>query len=325
MEGNNCIIWYRPETKTEVNWAGDPNKSIILDKKGLSPRNSFELWKEIVDCTSKPWLQPELDTAAAYANGLQRQINLIKITQEEQKYRKLSEMLKEANAELENMNWISSHDLQEPLRKMQLISSHLLYEDEIPEAAQRSLKRLNISAERMRTLLQDILKYTRLKYSEDDFEEVNLNQLVGQVAQELIEDSDAIELKVGNLPEIMGVPFFLKQLFSNLISNSIKYSKTDVPIRIEIEANKKPVAYPTTKDELYYLIKVADNGIGFEQKYAESIFNVFKRLHLATEYSGSGVGLALCKKIVKNHRGYITAKSTVGKGTEISIYFPVDG
>src|SRR5690606_3480260 len=146
MEGRNCIIWYRSETKTEVNWAGDPNKSIILDKKGLSPRNSFELWKEIVNCTSKPWLQPELDTAVAYANGLQRQINLIKITQEEQKYRKLSEMLKEANAELENMNWISSHDLQEPLRKMQLISSHLLYEDEIPEAAQRSLKRLNISA-----------------------------------------------------------------------------------------------------------------------------------------------------------------------------------
>ncbi|SFU16089.1 Bacteriophytochrome (light-regulated signal transduction histidine kinase) [Algoriphagus locisalis] len=325
MEGSNCIIWYRSETKTEVNWAGDPSKSIILDKKGLSPRNSFELWKEIVNCTSKPWLQPELDTAAAYSNGLQRQINLIKITQEEQKYRKLSEMLKEANAELENMNWISSHDLQEPLRKMQLISSHLLYEDEIPEAAQKSLKRLNISAERMQTLLQDILKYTRLKYSEEDFELVGLNQLVGLVADELTEDSEAIELKVGSLPQIMGVPFFLKQLFSNLISNSIKYSKTDVPIEIQIKAKQKPVAYPTTKDESYYLIKVIDNGIGFEQKYAESIFNVFTRLHLATEYSGSGVGLALCKKIVKNHRGYITAKSSVGKGTEISIYFPVEG
>ena len=325
IEGNNCIMWFRSETKTEVNWAGDPSKSIILDKKGLSPRNSFELWKEIVNCTSKPWIQPELDTAAAYANGLQRQINLIKITQEEQKYRKLSEMLKEANAELENMNWISSHDLQEPLRKMQLISSHLLYEDEIPETAQRSLKRLNLSAERMRTLLQDILKYTRLKYSEEDFEQVDLNKLVGEVAQELGNDSDPNTIQVGNLPVVMGVPFFLKQLFSNLVSNSIKYAKQDIPIRVEVKANQKPVSYPTPKDEHYFLIKVSDNGIGFEQKYAESIFNIFTRLHLATEYSGSGVGLALCKKIMKNHRGYITAISTPGKGTQINLYFPVEG
>ncbi|MFC5625244.1 ATP-binding protein [Algoriphagus winogradskyi] len=323
VEGDNCIIWYRSETKKEVNWAGDPSKSIILDKKGLSPRNSFELWKEIVDCTSKPWLQPELDTAAAYANGLQRQINLIKITQEEQKYRKLSEMLREANAELENMNWISSHDLQEPLRKMQLISSHLLYEDEVPENVQKSLKRLNISAERMRTLLQDILKYTRLKYSEEDFERVDLSKLVGEVARELGDDSDPNTIQLDELPTVLGVPFFLKQLFSNLISNSIKYAKAYEPIRVKVKSAPKPVNYPTEKDEPYYLIKVIDNGIGFDQKYAESIFNIFTRLHLATEYSGSGVGLALCKKIMKNHRGYISAESTPGNGTEISIYFPL--
>ena len=324
IEGNNSIIWYRPETKTEVNWAGDPNKSIILDEKGLSPRNSFKLWKEFVDCTSKPWLQPELDTAAAYANGLQRQINLIKITKEEQKYRKLSEMLKEANAELENMNWISSHDLQEPLRKMQLISSHLLFEDKVSDTVHHSLKRLNFSAERMRTLLQDILKYTRLKYSEDDFEPVDLNELVNEVGNELSDDSEFISIETENLPEVKGIPFFLKQLFSNLISNSIKYAKAEVPTKISISGHNKPVPYPDGSDDLHHLIILKDNGIGFDQKHAESIFNVFTRLHRSNEYSGSGVGLALCKKIMQNHRGYISASSTPGQGTEISLYFPIE-
>ena len=324
IEGNNSIIWYRPETKTEVNWAGDPNKSIILDEKGLSPRNSFKLWKEFVDCTSKPWLQPELDTAAAYTNGLQRQINLIKITKEEQKYRKLSEMLKEANAELENMNWISSHDLQEPLRKMQLISSHLLFEDKVSDTVHHSLKRLNFSAERMRTLLQDILKYTRLKYSEDDFETVDLNELVNEVGNELRDDSEFISIETENLPEVKGIPFFLKQLFSNLISNSIKYAKAEVPTKISISGHNKPVQYPDGSYDLHHLIILKDNGIGFDQKHAESIFNVFTRLHRSNEYSGSGVGLALCKKIMQNHRGYISASSTPGQGTEISLYFPIE-
>ncbi|MCE7054497.1 ATP-binding protein [Algoriphagus sp. AGSA1] len=324
IESKNCVMWYRPETKTEVNWAGDPSKSIILNKKGLSPRNSFKLWKEIVDCTSKPWLQPELDAAAAYANGLQRQINLIKITQEEQKYRKLSEMLKEANAELENMNWISSHDLQEPLRKMQLISSHLLSEEELPSNIQHSLKRLNLSAEKMRTLLQDILKYTRLKYSEESFENVRLTELVKQVAEEISgDDHPSTEITISDLPEIVGMPFFLKQLFSNLIANAIKYGKQDGQKEISVTYHPEAVAYPTADDQLYHLILVRDNGIGFEQKYAESIFNIFTRLHAHSEYSGSGVGLALCKKIMKNHKGHISASSSPGKGTEIRVYFPV--
>ncbi|PZX61292.1 light-regulated signal transduction histidine kinase (bacteriophytochrome) [Algoriphagus ratkowskyi] len=323
LEENNCIIWYRPETKSEVTWAGDPKKSIIKNEKGLHPRNSFELWKEIVNCTSKPWLQPEIDMAAFYANGLQRQINLIKITREEQKYRRLSEMLKEANAELENMNWISSHDLQEPLRKMQLISSHLLSEEELSPSIMNSLQRLNISAKRMRTLLQDILKYTRLKYSEESFEHVDLKKLIEEIVTDTNDDlSLSAKIEVQQLPHIMGIPFFLKQLFSNLISNSIKYAKDGVPPTIEITSRANSIPYSTGNNGKFWVVSVSDNGIGFDQKYAETIFNVFTRLHLATEYSGSGVGLALCKKIMKNHKGYITAVSNPGEGTVINLYFP---
>ncbi|WP_297332569.1 ATP-binding protein [Flavobacterium sp.] len=328
MDNNNCIMWFRPETKTEVNWGGDPSKSIIKDEKGLSPRRSFELWKEIVDCTAKPWLEPELETAQAYAYSLQKQINLLVITQEEEKYRKLSELLRETNSELENINWISTHDLQEPLRKIQLISSRLLSkEDKIPDSVQDSILRMNASASRMQTLLIDILKYTRLKHTDDSFENINLNELLDEVKADLPEtlgDVPPAEIIAGNLPIIHGIPFLLKQLFSNLIANSIKYASPDRQPIVKITAGDNPVRYRQDESNLYQVIYVQDNGIGFEQQFADSIFNIFTRLHSASEYKGSGVGLALCKKIMQNHKGYIAASGKPGEGATISIYFPVN-
>lgn len=322
----DCIIWYRPETKTEINWGGDPNKSIIKDKNGLSPRNSFKLWKEIVDCMSKPWQQPELDTAAAYANSLQRQINLHTITLEEEKYRKLSELLKAANSELENINWISTHDLQEPLRKIQLLASRTLSKEPgIPENVQETIKRMNSSANRMQTLLVDILKYTRLKHSEGSFEDLNLIELLEEVKTDMAEsinESNA-NIVIHNLPYIYGHPFLIKQLFSNLIANSIKYASPDRNPVITITAFDEPVIYKNP-NELYHVIHFSDNGIGFDQEYAESVFNIFTRLHTTADYKGSGVGLALCKKIMQNHNGHISAVSRLNEGTVISVYFPVN-
>jgi chemotaxis family two-component system sensor kinase Cph1 len=324
-ENNNCILWFRPETKVEVKWAGDPNKAIIKDKNGLSPRNSFKLWNEIVNCQSKPWIQPELDAATAYANSLQRQINLLAITREEEKYRKLSEVLKEANSELENINWISTHDLQEPLRKIQLISSRILIkEDDISSNVQDAIKRMNNSANRMQTLLVDILKYTKLKNNDDSFEDVDINIIIEELKIELAEsinEKSAI-IEHGQLPIIKGVPFLLKQLFSNLISNSIKYSSPDRDPVINITVKPEPQHYNSLEIDLYTVINVADNGIGFEQSYAESIFNIFTRLHANNEYKGSGVGLALCKKIMQSHSGHIKASSTPDAGTVISMFFP---
>lgn len=323
-ENSNCIIWYRPETKTEVNWGGDPEKAIIKDEKGLSPRNSFKLWKEIVSCQSKPWLQPELDTAAAYANSLQRQINLLVISREEEKYRKLSEILKETNAELENINWISTHDLQEPLRKIQLISSRiLLKEPELSETVQDSIQRMNASANRMQTLLVDILKYTKLKQSDDAFIDVNLNEVLEEIRTELSESADRPEVIIDPLPVVQGVPFLIKQLFSNLVTNSLKYSSPERQTKIKITSEHNPLPYTNGESTLYHVVHVADNGIGFEQQYAESIFNIFTKLHASSDYKGSGVGLALCKKIMQTHHGYISASGEAGVGAVFSLYFPV--
>lgn len=324
LESNNCIIWYRPETKTEVFWAGDPAKSIIKDEKGLSPRNSFKLWKEVVEGTSKPWFQSELDITASYAFSLQRQLNMILLVKEEEKYRTLSEMLKEANAELENINWISSHDLQEPLRKLQLISSHLLDAEDVSTHMQHMLTRLNSTAEKMQVLLADILKYTRLKNNQDSFEFLKLEALVKEVTDDQVESSDTeVTFVIGELPQIKGVRFLLKQLFSNLFSNSIKYAQEGIAPIIEISYERSRHNFTSIVDESYDVITILDNGIGFEQKYAESIFNIFTKLHNSSQYAGSGIGLALCKKIMQKHHGYIIATSTPGQGTCINLYFPV--
>ncbi|AWH86020.1 histidine kinase [Flavobacterium album] len=328
IDSNNCIIWFRPETITEVNWAGDPAKSIIKDKKGLSPRNSFALWKEIVSCKSKPWLQPETDAAAAYAFSLQRHINLLIISLEEEKYRKLSELLKQTNSELENINWISTHDLQEPLRKIQLISSRILSKEaDMSPNLQDSLKRMNTSAQRMQTLLVDILKYTKLKHTDDSLELVDLASIIDEVKEDMTETiaEHSTQVIAENLPKIEGIPFLLKQLFSNLIANSIKYSSPDrQPPMVKIIGEKKLMAYTPEDKHRYQVIHVTDNGIGFEQQYAESIFNIFTKLHASSEFKGSGVGLALCRKIMQNHKGYITASGELGKGAVISLYFPVN-
>ncbi|KGO91973.1 ATP-binding protein [Flavobacterium subsaxonicum] len=326
VESGNCIIWYRPETHTEVNWAGDPTRAIIKDQKGLSPRNSFKLWKELLECISKPWLQPELNTASSYAYSLQRQINLLIISQEEERYRKLSELLHQTNSELENINWISTHDLQEPLRKIQLIASRILGKDEeMSNNVLDSIKRMNASANRMQTLLVDILKYTRLKHTDDSFEQVDLNRLFEEVKLDMAEtiaEKSAIVL-ADNLPTVHGIPFLLKQLFANLIGNSIKYTEPGTNPQVKITPDHILTPYNADSTDLYQVIYVADNGIGFEQHFAESIFNIFTRLHSAPELKGSGVGLALCKKIMQNHDGYIKATSELGTGTVMSLYFPV--
>lgn len=326
IESDNCIIWYRPETHTEVNWAGDPTKAIIKDQKGLSPRNSFKLWKELVECVATPWLQPEVDTAAAYANALQRQISLLVISQEEEKYRKLSELLRQTNSELENINWISTHDLQEPLRKIQLIASRILSKDEqMSVNVHESIQRMNVSANRMQTLLIDILKYTRLNHTDVSYEMVNPGKLLEEVKLDMAETiaEKSAEIFIDELPPIQGIPFLLKQLFSNLIANSIKYCAPGVTPQIKITPDHIQMPYTADDTTLYQVIYLADNGIGFEAHFAESVFNIFTRLHSSPEYKGSGVGLALCKKIMQNHGGHIIATSQLGTGTVMSLYFPV--
>ncbi len=327
IKSKDCILWFRTESVNEVHWGGDPQKAIIKDENGLHPRKSFELWKQVVKCKSKRWLQPELAAAAGFAYDLQKHVNLLTLTEEEEKYRRLSEVLKEYNDELENLNWISTHDLQEPLRKIQLMVSRIMAFDQeaIPERMRDLLGRIHESAQRMQILLKDILNYTKLKYSEEVLVDIDLNDIVAGELPELneaVQDKDA-RITVEDLPVVKGVTFLLKQLFSNLLRNAIKFSEKDRSQEIKVTADKIWREDVTGEKKQYHRITIADTGIGFEQKFAESIFKIFSRLHSATEYRGSGVGLAICRKIMQFHGGMISAEGTPGVGAAFYLYFPV--
>ncbi|MBW1653853.1 ATP-binding protein [Flavobacterium quisquiliarum] len=322
------IIWFRPETVTEINWGGDPEKSIIKDSKGLHPRNSFNIWKQIVKNRSSIWKQYEINAAVQYAHALHNQLILIMLSEEEEKYRYQSEVLKETNSELENINWISTHDLQEPLRKIQLITSKMLSELDVisTDSISDSLQRVSKSAGRMRGLLDDILKYTRIKNTRDALEQVDLNEILESTIKEMQEtilDNEAL-IEYESLPEVHAISFLMRQLFINIIQNSLKYASTERKPKITITASQEPVLIHDLYKVYCHWVRFSDNGIGFEPQYAQSIFKVFTRLHTQEQYTGSGIGLALCKKIMQAVGGDIRAEGKPNQGTDIIIYFPCD-
>ena len=326
---NNCIIWFRHETIQEVDWGGDPNKAILKDEKGLHPRKSFALWKEVVKGKSNPWLKPELNAAESLTHFLQKQLHLIFITEEELKYRELSHKLQEANAELENLNWISAHDLKEPLRKIQVFASRILEGNEpVPDFVTNTVERMRAAANRMQMLIYDILSYARVAKIHEAMKPADLNEIISGVLTEMKDDIEEADAAITHnlLPQVKGVPFLLTQLFNNLLRNSLKFRRENVAPIIHIGYNSGPVQQPhpsLTPGKMYHKITVTDNGIGFKEQYKDKIFEVFTRLHHQDQYSGSGIGLALCRRIMLNHEGTITAHSGEGKGALFTLYFPV--
>jgi two-component system CheB/CheR fusion protein len=246
---------------------------------------------------------------------------------------KRAEELLAANKELSAFTYIASHDLQEPLRKTQLFISRILEDKDLTlnEKSKDYFNRIQISSNRMQLLINDLLAYSRITEAKENLSNINLNDTVRNVLQEptLVQTIEATNttVKYKNLPTIMAVSFQLEQLFTNLIINSIKYSDSNrLPV---IDINCEEVEGSSISDDKadhlkkYHKISVTDNGIGFEQQYAEKIFMLFQRLHDKQTYTGTGIGLTICKKIVENHRGFIQANSFSNQGTTILIYLPV--
>ncbi len=324
---NDCIIWCRPELLEDVTWAGKPTKPQTREER-LTPRTSFASWAEVKKCEGQKWQKPELVATASFVNAFQRYVYLVYLTKEERKQRQLNEKLREANVELENMYWIGSHDLKEPLRKIQMFASKIISDESAGnfDMIFHSVKRMNDSAQRMQLLISDILSYSRLSHVDEKLTMVSLNEVVTSVLEELYDEIsalDAVKISYGDLPDVSGATFFLNQLFVNLLRNSLKFTRPGVPPQVSINYEGETFL-PESGDpeQLFYKIVVADNGIGFDEKFKESIFKVFTRLHAQSSYGGSGVGLALCRKIMTNHKGYITAGSVPGVGAEFMLYFP---
>lgn len=248
-----------------------------------------------------------------------------------------NEMLIRSNTNLERFAYVASHDLQEPLRKVQQFGNLLQtqYADQLGDGA-AYLERMQAAALRMSTLIRDLLSFSRILPRQDDLLLVSLNDVVNSVLADLdvlIQETGAV-IKVELLPTVLGDPMQLGQLFQNLLSNALKFRQTSalglaVPPLIRI-SNKlvtatdlPPSVTPTRTAGAYYRISVSDNGIGFEEKYADRIFQVFQRLHSKSDYAGTGIGLAICEKVVSNHGGAISAHSQLGQGATFNVYLPV--
>lgn len=240
--------------------------------------------------------------------------------------RKYMTELERQNAELEQFAYVSSHDLQEPLRKIRTFAE--LLEGEVLEETQRNyLRKINSSAERMSNLIKDLLNYSRLSKEGEEFVSVDLNRILENVKTDLevvIRQTDA-QIFNDPLPVVKGIPLQFNQLFLNLLSNALKFN-TGRPI-INIRTFQAPLfeIIPLKLDLRWSYIKIvfSDNGIGFEPQFSEQIFTIFQRLNTRQKFTGTGVGLAMCKKIVENHQGYICAEGDVDKGAAFTIYFPL--
>ena len=245
----------------------------------------------------------------------------------EEKEKRTAELII-ANKELLAFTYISSHDLQEPLRKIQIFVSIILENETLSENGIYNFKRMQLTAKRMQQLIDDLLSFSRITTTELHFEKKGLNMIIEDVKTELkdtIQEKNAtIEMsKLGNAKII---PFQFRQLMYNLISNALKFSHPDIPSHIRIE-NRLVKGEATNNEKLspkknYHHITVKDNGIGFESHFGERIFGVFQKLHGKEVYDGTGIGLAIVKKIVENHHGIIVATSQLNKGATFDIYLP---
>jgi light-regulated signal transduction histidine kinase (bacteriophytochrome) len=260
----------------------------------------------------------------------ERKISEDKVKELNHKLLENIERLESANKDLDRFAFMASHDLQEPLRKILLFSDRLCYKykESLDEEGKMFISRIQNAGERMQALIKDILLFSKTSLEKQSFIESDLSMILGDVLAEMesyITEKQA-HIEVGELPMLHVNPVLIRPLFFNLIGNAIKYSKKDVLPKVKIYSEFSPGHGATGKEvkNKYCRIYIEDNGIGFDQKYSEQIFGMFKRLHLHTEFEGTGIGLALCKKIVEEHNGFITARSKINEGSTFIISLPVN-
>jgi signal transduction histidine kinase len=245
------------------------------------------------------------------------------------------EELKRSNTNLEEFAYAASHDLKEPIRKIRTFSERLKnkLQDRLLDEDQHYFQRMEKATERMQALIDDLLNYSHVSNSIDYSDDIDLNKKVLQVLEDL--EVEVAQKKanviVAKLPVIKGHRRQIQQVFQNLITNALKFSNPGAIPEIRITASvvsgeemtsfKLPEGLKSTR---FNLIEISDNGIGFEQEYADKIFKMFQRLHGKAEYEGTGIGLAIVRKVVENHKGFIRAESTPGKGATFKVLLPLE-
>lgn len=321
---NNPQLWLdiiHPEDRPEV------------EEKILESRRSGDFYEAEYRLKTKKgqylWVQdnalPVKDTTGQplFVQGLLIDINSRKNT--EAALQEYNVKLERSNRELQDFAYIASHDLQEPLRKIQAFGERIetKYGGELGDVGKDYLKRMQQSAARMQNLINDLLSYSRVTSKANPFVKIDLNKVLKDVLGDLGERFKATggKAEVYDLPEIEADPIQMRQLLQNLVSNALKFHKPDTSPIIKIHCQMKD--HHNGRKNPHIQLFVEDNGIGFDEKYLDRIFQPFQRLHGRLDYEGSGIGLAICRKIVERHTGSITAKSTPGEGTTFIITLPL--
>ncbi|MBW4601881.1 MAG: GAF domain-containing protein [Calothrix sp. FI2-JRJ7] len=314
----NYVLWFRPEVIQTVNWGGDPNNAFELSQTEgdlrISPRKSFELWKQTVRLTSLPWQLVEVKAALELRKGI---VNIV--LRQADELAQLARDLELSNAELKKFAYVASHDLQEPLNQVanyvQLLE--MRYSNELDEDATEFINYAVEGVSLMQTLIDDVLAYSKVDVQAVEFELTDANTSLERALTHLRQRTAETKAIIthDDLPTVMADRTQLMQLFQNLVGNAIKFHSDETP-KIHIS---------TTRLEDEWLFSVYDNGIGIDPKFSERIFVIFQRLHTRDEYPGTGMGLAICKKIIECHRGRIWVESKLGEGATFNFTLPVGG
>ncbi|QSJ20259.1 GAF domain-containing protein [Nostoc sp. UHCC 0702] len=314
----NYVLWFRPEVVQTVNWGGNPNKPVEVIANGsirLSPRKSFELWKETVLLKSLSWKTYEVNSALELRNAI-----IGVVLKKADELAQLNIELERSNNELDAFAYIASHDLKEPLRGIHNYSNFLIedYGEILNEEGKAKLLTLIRLTQRMEDLIDSLLHFSRLGRVDLSMQHTDLNSVVERSLDLLsarIEEMK-VEIRIPRpLPTVYCDRVQMSEVFNNLIANAIKYNDK-AEKWIEIGYTGHPPATMT-----FY---VRDNGIGIREKHLEAIFRIFKRLHGPNKYGGgTGAGLTIAKKIVERHRGKIWVESTYSQGS--TFYFTLQG
>jgi PAS domain S-box-containing protein len=324
--GKNFATFYTPEDRQR----NLPQQ--LLDKAVLQGKAVHEGWR-VTKTGSTFWGSIVITALHAEDGSL---IGFSKVTRDLTDKKKAEDRLREYLVELEKQNeeldqfaYAASHDLQEPLRKIVTFADLIEQNVGDEQAVSKYAEKITASSRRMSDLIRAILDYSQLTKNVPHKIQTDLNLAMSDVLTDfelLVQQKDAV-IEYDQLPVIQAIPSQINQLFSNLIGNALKFTSQGPVIRVSsaIVEKKRLLRAPAhLPDGEYLQLVFADNGIGFDQQYEKTIFSLFQRLHGKHEYNGTGIGLALCKKVMENHGGWITAEGSPGKGASFYLYFPID-
>lgn len=311
-ELGDYLIWFRAEQVQNVKWAGNPDKPVIMDTNGLlniSPRNSFEIWMETITGVAEGWSIEDIKAVIKLKEEVNYGLNHKAGTA-----RLMNERLKLAYQELESFSYTISHDLKNPIASIKSYAQLLIRDQNILERGQKMLHRIADRADQMNLMINAVLDYSRVGRTAMLFQPIKTENLITEIVNDLqlIYANKNLKIVVGEVPDLQGDPIMVLQVFSNLIGNAVKYSQHSSAPKVHISGE-------LIGNKVHY--SIIDNGIGIAQNDLLSIFELFNRMDNVKDIEGSGVELAIVKRIVEKHEGTIVAESELGVGSTFRLTF----